>query len=375
MSAELRDLILGRKVLVCCGAGGVGKTTCATSIALAAARAGRSVLALTVDPSRRLAETLGVAQHLKEPVALPDDRLAVAGIEHGKIETWMLDPQLVASRAIRRFAPSEEYAERLLDNRIAKHVTQMVSGMQEYTAMEALHGFVAEGRYDLVVLDTPPSRNALDFLDGPRRLQRFFDGRIFHLFQRGDSAGFIRRAASALIRRVMGAAFGSETYEELQDFFEMFGELLGMLTANASAMRATLRDPNEVGFLLVTSPAPEAVTDAFFFRHKTEEMGLPFSGFILNRSQAYGGGRAFPDDSLLPDEPTAMMRHALRKLQGLAELEHAQLARDTVVLDDLVARAGSEAFAMALPNLPGGAGDLHGLLSIADALMEESAEA
>jgi anion-transporting ArsA/GET3 family ATPase len=302
-------------------------------------------------------------------VALPDDRLEAAGIAHGKLETWMLDPQLVASRVIRKFAPSPEHAERLLNNRIAKHVTQMVSGMQEYTAMEALHDFVAEGRYDLVVLDTPPSRNALDFLDGPRRLQRFFDGRIFQLFVRGDSVGFIRRAAGALIGRVMGAAFGDETYEELQDFFEMFGDLLGMLTANANVMRATLRRPDEVGFLLITSPAPEAVDDAFFFRDKTESMGLPFSGFVLNRSQAYGGGRGYPNTSLLPETPSPMMLGALKKLQGLAELEHAQLTRDTVVLDGLIKRAGDDAFAVALPNLPGGASDLDGLLSIADALM------
>ncbi|MEO1273059.1 MAG: ArsA-related P-loop ATPase, partial [Myxococcota bacterium] len=148
MKPTLSELLSTRRILVCCGAGGVGKTTTATGLALAAARQGRRVLALTIDPSKRLAETLGVERNLKAPVSLPAERLEKAGIvPPGSLETWMLDPQLIASSVVNRLAPSPEVAKRLTENRIYKGVSSMVAGMQEYTAMQALFDFVQEERY------------------------------------------------------------------------------------------------------------------------------------------------------------------------------------------------------------------------------------
>jgi anion-transporting ArsA/GET3 family ATPase len=366
----LESLVMQRRILVCCGAGGVGKTTASTALALAAARRGRRVLALTVDPSRRLAETLGVDRNLKTPTSMPTERLALAGITPpGALETWMLDPQLVADRVIRRFASSPQQAERLMQNRIYQHVTRMVAGMQEYTAMEALHNFVQEGRYDLIILDTPPSRNALDFLDGPRRLQRFFDGRIFQLFTPGDNPGFIRRAAGDLIKRAMTGVFGEDNYSELQEFFGSFADLFSLLTTNASSMRELLSDPDQVAFLLVTSTAPESITDAFFFQKKTQEMSLPFRAFLLNRSQALQQDRAMPTAALLDDPADPMQLAALQKLQQLALLEHAAMLRDQTLLAELDARCGADAAAVALPMLPGGANTMPQLLALSDTMM------
>ena len=370
MSPPLAELIQHRKVLVCCGAGGVGKTTTAAGLALAAARSGRKVLALTVDPSRRLAETLGVESNLPSPVSLPASRLECAGIEPpGELQTWMLDPQRVSDRVVRRFARDPQQAERLMGNRFYRHISRMVAGMQEYTAMEALHGFIQEGRYDLVVLDTPPSRNALAFLDGPRRLQRFFDGRIFRLFTPRDDPSLIRRAASVLIGRVMGAAFGDDNFNEMQEFFVSFKELFSLLSANAVRMRKVMQNPDEVAFLLVTSSAPDAIEDAHFFRRKTDELELPFRAFVLNRSKAYEDGRQLPDEELLGDPPTDMQRSALRKLQGLAELEFAEMRRDQQLLDELREDAGEFATAVALPELPRGAEELSSLVELSDVLM------
>ncbi len=371
MSCSLAELIQDRQVLVCCGAGGVGKTTTAAGLALAAARNGRKVLALTVDPSRRLAETLGVESNLPAPVTLPPSRLEAAGIEPpGELQTWMLDPQRVSDRVVRRFARDEELAERLMKNRFYRHISRMVSGMQEYTAMEALHGFIQEGRYDLVVLDTPPSRNALAFLDGPRRLQRFFDGRIFKLFMPREEASLIRRAASLLIGRVMGGAFGDDNYREMQEFFVSFKELFVLLSANAVRMRKVMQDPDQVAFLLVTSSAPDAIEDAHFFRRKTDELQLPFRAFVLNRSRAYEDGRQLPDEDLLGHPPTDMQRSALHKLQGLAELELAEMRRDGALLDELRQDAGEDAIAVALPELPRGAEELASLVELSEVLME-----
>lgn len=236
--------------------------------------------------------------------------------------------------------------------------------------MEALYGFIKEDRYDLIILDTPPSRNALDFLEGPRRLQRFFDGRIFQLFTPGESTGFIRRAAGDLIRRAMTGVFGEDNYLELQEFFGAFADLFSMLTNNASEARALLSDPEQVGFLLVTSTAPESITDAFFFQKKTQQMDLPFRGFLLNRSQALRHGRQMPDTSLVQDPRDPVQQSALTKLQHLAQLEQASMLRDQRILAELAQRSGELALARALPMLPGGANTMPQLLHLADTMMQ-----
>lgn len=370
MSPTLRDTLRERRVVVCGGSGGVGKTTTSTAIALAAARAGRKVLALTVDPSRRLAQTLGVSAHATEPIPVPPERLAAAGIAAGGLHAWMLDPKVVADRFVLRFAADEAQARRLMDNRIYKQISRMVAGMHEYTAMEALATFVREGRYDLVVLDTPPSRNALDFLYGPSRLSSFLESGVFQLFvgSSEEQRGFFRRAAARLVRGVNQAVFGDAYAAELSEFFDAFQGILRTMNRSAVDGFQSLKDPERVAFLLVTSPATEALTDAFFFRRKTTELGLPFRGFVLNRSVAAGTARSLPEASLLGPSPTDEEREALRKLVELARLEVAAVERDRTLLETLRSEAGPDAFALALPNLGGGAEGLDDLLTLADAV-------
>ncbi len=371
MSAlSMRDLILHRRVIVCAGSGGVGKTTASTAIALAAAREGRKVLALTVDPSKRLAQTLGVDRNNETPVPIPESHRLEAGIEPGLLEAWMLDPSVVADRFVERFAETPEEAERLINNRLYRQISRMVAGMQEYMAMEALYGFLREERYDLVVLDTPPSRNALDFLYGPSRLSSFLDGRIFKLFlpEDGTKRSFIRRAASRLVNGVNAAVFGAEYYAELQDFFSSFSGIFRSMNKNAAEGMARLRDPERVAFLLVTSPASTSLTDAFFFRRKTVELELPFRGFILNRSQATKTDRTFPDASLFGGDPDPIQRSALTKLIALAEVERAAVERD----QQLLARLREDAdggLAIALPNLPTGADAMPALVHLGEVLL------
>ena len=272
---RIGELIRNRKVIVCCGAGGVGKTTTAAALALAAARAGRRVLVLTIDPSRRLAETLGVSRNPPTPVAVPADRQAAAGIHApASLDAWMLDPKLVADESVRRLTKTPEDAERVLSNRIYQQVSSMVAGMHEYTAMEALHRLVTEGRYDLVVLDTPPSRHALDFLEAPRRLSGLVDSSALQAFlPRRDS--LVARAASRVIEKILGAVFGDEFAQELVSFMITFSGIFSALNVDVNDMRTFLSGP-EVAFLLVTSPAPETLAEAHFFQDKTRELGLPF---------------------------------------------------------------------------------------------------
>jgi anion-transporting ArsA/GET3 family ATPase len=365
---SIEKIIREQRVIVCCGAGGVGKTTTAAALALAAARMGRRVLVLTIDPSRRLAETLGVSRNPKEPVALPDDRKAMAEITGAaSLEAWMLDAKLVSDEAVRRLVKTEEEVKKVLENRVYQHVTSMVAGMHEYTAMEALHRFVAEGRYDLVVLDTPPSRHALDFLEAPGRLSRFLDGKIFRLFLPREG-GIIHRAASKIVARVLAGVFGEEFAGELTLFFSVFSPIFSALNRDVSQMRHFL-SRSDVAFLLVTSPAAPALTEVHFFQRKTRELGLPFRGFILNRSHARDEDKVLPDEKLLPADCSAEARSGFAKLHSLARSEQMLGERDRLLLEDLASRAGPGALAVALPSLPQGADDMRTLLTIANVLV------
>ena len=364
---SIERILLEKRVIVCCGAGGVGKTTTAAALALAAARKGRRVLVLTIDPSRRLAETLGVSRNPKEPVKLPEDRMKAAEITApASLEAWMLDAKLVADEAVRRLVKSEEDQEKVLKNRVYQHVTSMVAGMHEYTAMEALHRFVLEGRYDLVILDTPPSRHALDFLEAPSRLARFLDGKIFRLFLPREG-GFFHRAAGRIVGRVLSGVFGEEFAGELTLFFSVFSPIFSALNRDVSQMREFLSRP-DVAFLLVTSPAAAALTEVHFFQRKTHELGLPFRGFVLNRSHARDEDKVFPEETLLPADAGPEARSGLEKLRALARVEQALGERDRILLSDLSSRAGAGALAVALPSLPQGADDMRTLLTIANVL-------
>ncbi len=369
LSAPLENighLIRDKRIIVCCGAGGVGKTTTAAAISLAAARLGRRVLVLTIDPSRRLAETLGVARNPPAPVALSQERRKLAGITTGTLDAWLLDPKLVADEAVRKLARTPEEAERFLQNRIYQNVTQMVAGMHEYTAMEELHKLVKEDRYDLVVLDTPPSRHALDFLDAPRRLSGLLDARIFAALL-PKKGGMMTRAASRVVERLLGLVFGGEFAGDLVAFIATFSGLFLILSGHVSEMRASLGRP-DVSFLLVCSPAPATLTEAFFFQDKTSELGLPFSGFVLNRSRARADGRILPAVEMLGPDPSVEALSGFRKLEELARLELVAAERDQDVLRELRVKAGPSGLAIAVPELPEGADDMGTLVAVADVL-------
>lgn len=366
--SELARLVRDKRVIVCTGAGGVGKTSVAAAMALAAARMGRRVLVVTIDPSRRLAEALGVDRNPPHPESIDAERLAELGVEgEGSLAAWMLDPMLVSNRAVRRLARSDRDAERLLNNSIYRNVTSMVAGMQEYTAVEALHEFIRDDAYDLVILDTPPSRNALSFLDAPERAGRFLDKRIFSLFVPGEG-NVIRRAASRLLGSVMNRVFGSDVRRDLQVFFQLFGSILSRLHGNAAEMRRFFSGP-EVAFLVVTSPEREALEEAGYFETRTREiLGLDMAGYVLNRSMAFDDGREPPAEAVAADDLDDVTRSALEKLAPFAEREQEACRRHREVLDRLRERTG---LAVCLPNLSSGVNDLSTLALLADALVSE----
>ena len=371
MSAmTISRLIREKRVVVCCGAGGVGKTTVSAAMALAAARAGRRVLVITIDPSRRLAETLGVDRDLVEAVALSPERARAVGIEEpGRLSTWMLDPQRISNRVVKRLSSDPAKVQALLENRVYKNITAMIAGMQEYTAVEALHEFVTSGQYDLVILDTPPSRNALRFLDAPSRAGTFLDRRVFRLFVPGEENP-IRQAASRIIEKVLDITLGEGARKELQEFFQLFEGILLHLNRNQGEMKRFFAG-DEISFVLVVSPTQAAVEEAFYFEQKTRELELPLAGFVLNRSLAWASGRQMPSRSLLDDDASEVEVSAVRKMGGLAKPENDQIMQHLKILEDLQQHSEGKGFAWVLPELPAEASDLEALSHLAEHLSEE----
>lgn len=360
---DLGRLVSAKKVIVCCGAGGVGKTTTAAAIGLAAARRGRRVLVLTIDPARRLAQAMGLSQQMREPASVPREKLDEAGVTTGALDAWMLNPDVVFESLVRRMAPDPAQAQRILDSRLFRHLSELVAGMQEYTAAEALYELSTSGRYDLVVLDTPPARNALDFLEAPGKLARFLDERILSLFLPAKSRGLFKKATE-LIGSVFTKVFGAEFFGELQDFLGAMSGMFGPMRAHAEGVRKLLTGPDS-SFLLVTSPDQAALADARYFRDRIAGMGLPFAGFVLNRSWVRTDGYVDPASITLNLTP-----HALQKLKALAEVEYARVVRDRALLSQLRAEVPPTAFAIAAPYLGEAIEDLKGLTALAQGITE-----
>lgn len=269
-----------RRLIVCCGAGGVGKTTTSAALALAAARQGKRVLALTIDPSKRLAQTLGVNKNEPEPILLDRARLNALGVpEHGELYAWLLDPQIISDQVVN--AEAGDQAETLKKNLIYKQISGIVAGMQEYTAVEALHQFLSDQRFDLIILDTPPSRHALRFIDSPDRVASFLDKRIFRLFVPKRN-GLIAKMAAKVIDEVLDRAFGKVTSAELRQFFELFSRLLDHLNQNQQEM-AQVFQAEDVAFFLVTTAREDAIDEAQRFAEEIKKRNLNLGGFLLNR--------------------------------------------------------------------------------------------
>lgn len=362
---SLQALVRQKRILVLCGAGGVGKTTTSAAVGLAAARAGRRVLVLTIDPARRLADALGIPLNAPHPTAVPVDRLAACGVEgEGTLDAWMLDPKAVFERMIRRLAAPEQ-AKVILESRMFRHLSDLMAGMQEYTAAEALYELASEDRYDFIVLDTPPSRNALDFLDAPGRLARFLDDGVIQLFLPREGGGLLRRAGR-FVGSVFGRVFGESFITELQAFLGAFSGMFSALRDHSRGVRELLSGP-EASFLLVTSTEEEALREALFFRDQIAARDLPFAGFVLNRSYA-GIDDPGPEDLELPSTAPAETREALAKLAAFAERERARVRADRHLLDRLRQLAGTDRLAVAAPHLGEAVEDLPGLSRLARSL-------
>src|SRR3954466_1013742 len=268
----LTSLLDGKRIVICAGSGGVGKTTTAAAVALGMAERGLRVVVVTIDPARRLANSLGLEELGNEP-----HRIAV-DVE-GELWAMMLDSKRTFDELIERLAPDARTRDEVLGNRIYQQLSSAVAGSQEFTAIAKLYELDQEGGFDLLVLDTPPSRNALDFLDAPGRLTRFFQGRTLRLFLR---PGRLLGRGTGLVFSVLQRVTGVDLLRDLSTFFRSLGGMVDGFTRFSRRVGALLEDPATT-FLIVTPPRHDPVEEAIFFHRKLRDAGMPFGGLVVNR--------------------------------------------------------------------------------------------
>ncbi len=267
----------GKRVCIVAGSGGVGKTTTSAALALGLAHRGARACVVTIDPARRLATSLGLGELGNAPHRVD------AGDVPGELWAVQLDAKRTFDELIERLAPDARTRDEVLENRIYRELSSAVAGSQEFTAIAKLYDLHREGGFDVLVLDTPPSRNALDFLDAPERLTGFFEGRALRvlLAPTGLAARLVGRSTSvvfSVLRRVTGV----DLLEDLSVFFRALGGLLDGFRERARAVGALLADPATT-FLVVASPEREPAEEAVFFRGELRRAGMPFGGLLVNR--------------------------------------------------------------------------------------------
>ena len=281
---NVADVIADKRIVICGGSGGVGKTTTSAAIAMGAAAAGRKVAVVTIDPAKRLANSLGLEELGNEPALVDPALFAPAGVEvEGELWAMMLDPKRTFDDLIDRLAPNEKARDEVLANRIYQELSNAVAGSQEFTAMAKLYELDRDYDFDLIVLDTPPSRNALDFLDAPDRLTQFFEGRTLQVFLRPTGlAARVMGRGTGMVFGVLKRVTGIDLLEDLAVFFRSLSGMIDGFKERAQAVNKLLADRGTV-FLLVTSPEREPIDEAIFFWRKLKAARMPFGGVVVNR--------------------------------------------------------------------------------------------
>jgi anion-transporting ArsA/GET3 family ATPase len=289
-SNSLLATLNGRRIIVCVGAGGVGKTTVAAAIALGFAQRGKRVLCITIDPAKRLADSLGLGAMITEEQDVSPELFEQAGVRvPGSLTVLMLDTKRTFDELVARHASSPEARERIFQNRIYSYVSTSLAGTQSYMAMEKVLLVQQDPRFDLIVLDTPPTSNALDFLDAPERLIEAIDSSamrwLVETFEKSGrfSLNLVARGV-ALVLRGIGRLTGKGFLEHLAEFVAELNDLFGGFRERAAAVAKAFRS-KDMAYVLVTSPAPAAIDEVNYFAARLREQGMRPDAVVVNRLQ------------------------------------------------------------------------------------------
>ncbi len=385
------DLLKEGRLVVCCGSGGVGKTTTAAALALRGAMAGRKTVVITIDPAKRLAnslglETLGDTPQRIDLGALDAELAAQAG--DGEVWAMMLDVKKAFDDLIRRLGPDSGAVDRILNNRLYHLMSTALHGVLEYVAVEKLFELYTGGYYDLIVLDTPPTKNALDFLEAPQRVARFFDRGVVKWFLPSEKKGIFGRifqpglVVIGLISRILGEKFTTD----LTEFFDSVSTIIDPLQQRGEMVEFILRDP-QTAFIIVTGADPRRIEEAIYFHDKLGTLDQKATAFVVNRvCTGYDEEHAETVANMTPEEFAQLVQamapvadeEGVRRLVDqlgdyygrlikLADRDH----RGIKVLSD---RVGKRILRL-VPLLREDVHDIHQLLKIGDYLVADPAPA
>jgi len=374
---SLRRLAETREILLCCGPGGVGKTTIAASVALlAATSAPGRVLVLTIDPAKRLADALGLSGIGNDVVRIDDETLRAAGaVPRGELYCAMLDMKQSWDDLIRRHAPDARTAERILSNPLYQNITGRFVQSHDYIAMERLHELHSTGEWDLIVVDTPPTRNALDFLDAPARMEEFFSSRLLRWLiapARGGILGMAARPFTQIADKILGTQF----LADITEFFLSLQSMYGGFIERARAVSRLLSD-ERTSFLVVATPEPAPLREAEFFLKELARRKYEIGGLVLNR--ALPESLAHHDTELAAAELAAQVAQVASETAAVLGADPAAtervlaqtasssaqwsvVARREAAARDRVATAAP--LVVTVPSLDDEVGDLSGILAL-----------
>jgi anion-transporting ArsA/GET3 family ATPase len=319
---------MSQRILICCGAGGVGKTTTSAALALRLALDGQKVAVITIDPALRLADALGIENLSNTPQSVPLEDLSDGCT--GQLDAMMLDMKATFDSIIRRHSPNEEVQNKLLQSRYYRIVSEKLAGSQEFMAMERLYQLHTEGQYDVIVVDTPPAQNAVDFLKAPKRLAGVMsEGVVKWMSRPKDKVGFrLLERSSHTIMAVMKKLVGHQTVSEIAEFFSLISELAEGFRLRSMEMIALLESENSA-FVLISAASPAARAESVHFLKVLQENRLPFGGAIVNRvHKAPKDPKAIPKNKMPPCPPSVDAELWREVCEGFASLPplQAQLA-------------------------------------------------
>lgn len=367
MASILHDR--SNRVVVCCGAGGVGKTTTAAAMALRAAEYGRTVVVLTIDPAKRLAQALGIKDLGNTPQRVP-----LAPEVTGELHAMMLDMRRTFDEMVVQYSGADR-ADAILENTFYQTVATSLAGTQEYMAMEKLGQLLAEDKWDLIVVDTPPSRNALDFLDAPKRLGSFMDSRLWRLLLApGRGFGRLVTGAVGLAMKGMSTILGSQMLSDAASFVQSLDSTFGGFREKADRTYDLLKRRG-TQFVVVSAAEPDALREASFFVDRLSDERMPLAGLILNRTHPTlcdltAEKATEAAETLEKQRPDSVAAAALR-----IHADRASTAKREIRLLSRFTGANPHVALVGVPSLPFDVSDLEALRAIADQITGEAATA
>ncbi len=365
----ISPLLRQARLLVCCGPGGVGKTTSAAALGLRATLMGRKVIVLTIDPARRLANSLGLSELSNQPQRIDLDALGLPVEEGGELWAMMLDQKKTLDDLVKKFAPDKGAFQRAQDNNIYRLLSSTLHGMQEYMALDKLHDLYTGGYFDLVVLDTPPTKNALEFLETPSRARTFFDERIIKWFlptKRTSTLGKLLDPG-AVVLKLLNVIFGDAFVKDLTEFFETLEFLQQALHTRGDMIDYILRDA-QTHFLIIASADPRRMKEALYFHEKLGELGQEARAFIVNRVTPpfdEADLSALDDAALASLAGEAVSAERLNTLREQLRLSHAALSQLAARDQDALALLARQIGAHKMQRVPILGQDVHSIAQLA----------